>query len=96
MKSGCTDKEAIRMAEERKLTLDHVYKANYILRNVVRQTDVLYAPKLKPGTEQGKNAGQGSGICSSRNRQQQVAATSEGQIPQTEAFHRKAEQGQWP
>ena len=52
--------------------------------------------QLKSGTEQGKNAGQGSGICSSRNRQQQVAATSKGQIPQTEAFHRKAEQGQWP
>ena len=33
------------------LTLDHVYKANYILRDVVRRTDVLYAPKLRPGTE---------------------------------------------
>ncbi len=33
------------------LTLDNVYKANYTLKNVVRQTDVLYAPKLKPGAE---------------------------------------------
>ena len=39
------------MSKEKRLTLDHVYKANYILRGVVRQTDVLYAPKLKPGTE---------------------------------------------
>ena len=35
----------------KKLTLDNVYKANYILKNVVRQTDVIWAPKLKPGTE---------------------------------------------
>ena len=33
------------------MTLDNVYKANYVLKNVVRRTDVLYAPKLKPGTE---------------------------------------------
>lgn len=33
------------------LTLDHVYKANYVLKNVVRTTDLLYAPKLKPGIE---------------------------------------------
>ncbi len=33
------------------LTLDNVYKANYALKEVVRQTDVLYAPKLKPGAE---------------------------------------------
>ena len=33
------------------LTLDNVYKANYTLKNVIRQTDVLYAPKLKPETE---------------------------------------------
>ena len=39
------------MSKEKRLTLDHVYKANYILRSVVRQTDVLYAPKLQPGTE---------------------------------------------
>lgn len=36
---------------EKNLTLDNVYKANYVLKNVVRKTDVLYAPKLKPGTE---------------------------------------------
>ncbi len=33
------------------LTLDTVYKANYVLKNVVRQTDILYAPKLAPGTD---------------------------------------------
>lgn len=33
------------------LTLDSVYKANYALKDIVRKTDVLYAPKLKPGTE---------------------------------------------
>ena len=33
------------------LTLDSVYKANYVLKNVVRQTDVIYAPKLNPGVE---------------------------------------------
>lgn len=39
------------MENTKTLTLDNVYKANYALKNVVRQTDVLYAPKLKPGTE---------------------------------------------
>ncbi len=34
-----------------KLTLDNIYKASYVLKNVVRKTDVIYAPKLKPGTE---------------------------------------------
>ncbi len=33
------------------LTLDNVYKASYVLKNVIRKTDVLYAPKLKPGIE---------------------------------------------
>jgi len=33
------------------LTLDNVYRASYVLRDVVRKTDVIYAPKLKPGTE---------------------------------------------
>lgn len=33
------------------MTLDNVYKASYTLKKVVRQTDVLYAPKLRPGTE---------------------------------------------
>ena len=33
------------------MTLDNVYKARYVLREVVRPTDVIYAPKLKPGTE---------------------------------------------
>ncbi|MBQ7236755.1 MAG: pyridoxal-phosphate dependent enzyme, partial [Clostridia bacterium] len=35
----------------KKLTLDNVYKANYVLKNVVRETDVLYAPKLKAGVD---------------------------------------------
>lgn len=33
------------------LTLDNVYKADYVLKEIVRQTDVLYAPKLCPGTK---------------------------------------------
>lgn len=33
------------------LTLDNVYKASYVLRDVVRKTDIIYAPKLKPGSE---------------------------------------------
>jgi threonine dehydratase len=39
------------MEKSNALTLDNVYKASYALKSVVRQTDVLYAPKLKPGTE---------------------------------------------
>ena len=33
------------------LTLDNVYRASNVLREVVRKTDVIYAPKLRPGTE---------------------------------------------
>ena len=33
------------------LTLDNVYRASYVLRDVVRKTDIIYAPKLNPGTE---------------------------------------------
>ena len=33
------------------LTLDNVYRASNALRDVVRKTDVVYAPKLKPGAE---------------------------------------------
>lgn len=33
------------------LTLDNVYRAGYVLKDVVRKTDVIYAPKLVPGTE---------------------------------------------
>ena len=33
------------------LTLDNVYRARNVLREVVRNTDVIYAPKLKPGAE---------------------------------------------
>ncbi len=36
---------------KKEITLDNVYKASYALKNVARETDVLYAPKLKPGTE---------------------------------------------
>lgn len=37
--------------EQKQLTLDTVYKASYVLKRVVRETDVIYAPKLRPGTE---------------------------------------------
>ena len=33
------------------LTLDNVYRASNVLRDVVRKTDMVYAPKLKPGTD---------------------------------------------
>lgn len=33
------------------LTIDNVYKANRVLKNVVRKTDVIYAPKLCPGCD---------------------------------------------
>ena len=33
------------------LTLDRVYKASYVLNDVVRNTDLLHAPKIKPGVE---------------------------------------------
>ena len=33
------------------LTLDNVYRASYVLKDVVRKTDIIYAPKLKTGCE---------------------------------------------
>ncbi|MBQ8005432.1 MAG: threonine ammonia-lyase [Clostridia bacterium] len=33
------------------MTLDNVYKAGYALKNVVRKTDVIYAPKLRKDAE---------------------------------------------
>ena len=33
------------------LTLDNVYRAKFALKNVVRKTDVIYAPKLLKGTQ---------------------------------------------
>ena len=33
------------------LTLDNVYRAKFALKNVVRKTDVIYAPKLVKGTQ---------------------------------------------
>ncbi|MBE6669890.1 MAG: threonine ammonia-lyase [Ruminococcaceae bacterium] len=33
------------------LTLDSVYRASYVLKSVVRKTDIIYAPKLKPGSD---------------------------------------------
>ncbi len=33
------------------LTLDSVYRASHVLKSVIRETDVIYAPKLKPGVE---------------------------------------------
>lgn len=37
--------------DNKKLTLDNVYKAKYALKDIAIQTDVLYAPKLKPGCD---------------------------------------------
>ncbi len=31
------------------LTLDKIYHAGYVLKNVIRKTDVIYAPKINPG-----------------------------------------------
>lgn len=36
---------------DKKLTLDNVYKARYALKDIAIQTDILYAPNLKKGTE---------------------------------------------
>ena len=33
------------------LTIDNVYRAGKALKNVIRKTDVIYAPKLKPGAD---------------------------------------------
>ncbi|MBE6625492.1 MAG: threonine ammonia-lyase [Ruminococcaceae bacterium] len=33
------------------LTLDNVYRASNVLKSVVRKTDIIYAPKLRVGTE---------------------------------------------
>ncbi len=33
------------------LTIDNVYRASHALRSVVRKTDLIFAPKLAPGTE---------------------------------------------
>lgn len=33
------------------LTLDKVYHASYVLKEAIRETDIIYAPKLKPGAE---------------------------------------------
>ena len=33
------------------LTLDNVYRAGYVLKEVVRKTDVIFAPKLVPGAD---------------------------------------------
>ena len=37
--------------EDIMLTLDNVYRASYVLKNVIRKTDVIYAPKLVPGAD---------------------------------------------
>ena len=36
---------------EKMLTLDSVYRASYVLKSVVRKTDVIYAPKIKAGSD---------------------------------------------
>ncbi len=33
------------------LTLDNIYRASNVLRQVVRKTDMVYAPKLRPGAD---------------------------------------------
>ena len=33
------------------LTLDNIYRASNVLREVVRKTDMVYAPKLRPGVD---------------------------------------------
>ena len=33
------------------LTLDKVYHAAYVLKDVIRQTDLIHAPKLNPDSE---------------------------------------------
>ena len=33
------------------LTLDNIYRASNVLRDVVRKTDLVYAPKLRPGVD---------------------------------------------
>ncbi len=33
------------------MTLDNVYRAGYVLKEVVRKTDVIFAPKLVPGAD---------------------------------------------
>ena len=33
------------------LTLDNIYRASNVLRDVVRKTDIVYAPKLRPGAD---------------------------------------------
>lgn len=33
------------------LTLDKVYHASYVLKEAIRETDIIYAPKLKPGAD---------------------------------------------
>ena len=33
------------------LTLDNIYRASNVLREVVRKTDMVYAPKLRPGAD---------------------------------------------
>ena len=33
------------------LTLDSVYRASYALKNIIRKTDVIYAPKIRPDAE---------------------------------------------
>ena len=33
------------------LTIDNVYRASKVLKEVIRRTDVIYAPKLNPGYE---------------------------------------------
>lgn len=33
------------------LTLDRIYHASYVLKNVVRRTDLIYAPQINPDAQ---------------------------------------------
>ena len=33
------------------LTLDKIYKASHVLRNVIRKTDLIHAPLVNPDSE---------------------------------------------
>ena len=34
---------------DKKLSLEHIYRASHVLKSVIRHTDLLYAPSIKEG-----------------------------------------------
>ena len=50
------------------LTLDKIYHASYVLKEVIRPTDLIHAPNLNPESEiyqkTGKLQDPGTGTCS--------------------------------